>query len=349
MDFLPDADQDALIEATRQYIQSRLPLTDSLARLDDLRWKEITELGWLGLATEEDAGGAGATLLDEVFVFREIGRGLVPGPILTTLAAARLAAWTGQTTLSTELIGGQARVARAVPLPGDNDRLLVLDAEDSALVLVVDRDRVALYSTPQRLEPSAGLEDGTSVGHAGRADLGPASVADDDGRTVGRLRRVLSILTSAQLAGICGATRDLATEYAKNRVQFGKPIGAFQAIKHKCADMATHALAADNVTFFAALTEMTGAPTSDYHPITKPWRPPLVVAAPLSRTPGPTSRSMERWASLSKTAPIASSNEPIPFAPRSLSTGQRNCWVGCPMRRQVRKHDHHGRAEDRTR
>ncbi len=265
MDFLPDADQDALIEATRQYVESRVPLTDSVARLDDIRWKEITELGWLGLATEEDAGGAGATLLDEVLVFREIGRGLVPGPILATLAAARLAAWTGHAELSTELIGGQARVARAIPLPGDNDRLLVLDAEDSALVLVADGDRVALCTIPQRLEPGAGLEDGTSVGHAGRADLGPPSVAADDERTVGRLRRVLSILTSAQLAGICGATRDLATEYAKNRVQFGKPIGAFQAIKHRCADMATHALAADNVTFFAALTEMTTESDSDYH------------------------------------------------------------------------------------
>jgi alkylation response protein AidB-like acyl-CoA dehydrogenase len=264
VDFLPDADQDALIEATRQYIQSRLPLTDSLARLDDIRWKEITELGWLGLAAEEEAGGAGATLLDEVFVFREIGRGLVPGPLLTTLAAARLAAWTGETALSTELIGGQARVARAVPVPDEKDQLLVLDADEAALVLLVDDDRAALYTTPQRLEPSDGLEDGTSVGHAVRAELGPASAADDDGRTVGRLRRVLSILTSAQLAGICGATRDLATEYAKTRVQFGKPIGAFQAIKHKCADMATHALAADSVTFFAALTEMTRAPTSDY-------------------------------------------------------------------------------------
>ena len=264
MDFLPDADQDALVDATREYIRSRLPLADSLARLDDLRWKEITELGWLGLATDEDAGGAGATLLDEVFVFREIGRGLVPGPLLTTLAAARLAAWTGQTTLSTELIGGQARVARAVPLPGADDRLLVLDGAEAALVLVVDDDRAALYTAPRCAEPSAGLEDGTSVGQAGRADLGPASAAADDGRTIGRLRRVLSILTSAQLAGICGATRDLATEYAKTRVQFGKPIGAFQSIKHKCADMATHALAADNVTFFAALTEMTGAPTSDY-------------------------------------------------------------------------------------
>jgi alkylation response protein AidB-like acyl-CoA dehydrogenase len=56
----------------------------------------------------------------------------------------------------------------------------------------------------------------------------------------------------------------LATQHAKNRAQFGKPIGAFQAIKHKCADMATNALAADNVTFFAALSE-TVASDSDYH------------------------------------------------------------------------------------
>ncbi|MGO9158819.1 acyl-CoA dehydrogenase family protein [Mycobacterium sp.] len=264
MDFLPDADQDALVEATRQYIQSRVPLTDATARLDDVRWKEITEMGWLGLGAREDAGGAGATLLDEVFVFREIGGALVPGPILSTLAAARLAAWTGNTALARDLIGGQARVARAIPVPG-GEELLVLDADDSALLIVVDGDRVALYPTPQHLGSNPGLEDGTSVSHTSRGELALASIASDDGQTVSRVRRVLSILTSAQLAGICGATRDLATDHAKNRVQFGKPIGAFQAIKHKCADMATQALAAQSVTFFAALTEMAGATRSDYH------------------------------------------------------------------------------------
>lgn len=265
MDFLPDADQEALVEATRRYIQSRVPLGDSIHRLDDVRWKEITELGWLGLATDEDAGGAGATLLDEVFVFQEIGRGLVPGPILTTLAAGRLAAWTGETTLSRDLIGGQARTARAIPLPGDDDRLLVLDSEDAALILLVEDDRAALYSAPASPDSGQGLEDGTSVVRIRRADLGSALVTAD-GSTAARLRRVLSILTSAQLAGICAATRDLATQHAKDRVQFGKPIGAFQAIKHKCADMATNALAAENVTYFAALTEMTALSTeSDYY------------------------------------------------------------------------------------
>ncbi|MGH3556070.1 MAG: acyl-CoA dehydrogenase family protein [Mycobacterium sp.] len=264
MDFLPEADQNALIAATRHYIESRIPLADSHAGLDDVRWKEITELGWLGLAIDEDAGGSGATLLDEVFVFREIGRGLVCGPILTTLAAARLATWTGNTALAADLIEGQARVARAIPLPGDTDGLLLLDVDDSALTLLVEGDVVGLYTTPRHVESSPGLEDGTSVGHTGLADLSHASVVADDRQTASRLRRVLSILTSAQLAGIADATRDLATEHAKNRVQFGKPIGAFQAIKHKCADMATNALAADNVTFFAALMETTAMPDSDY-------------------------------------------------------------------------------------
>lgn len=265
MDFLPDADQDALVEATRQYVESRVPLADSITRLDDVRWKEIAELGWLGLATEEDARGAGATLLDEVFVFREIGRGLVAGPILTTLAAARSAAWAGDKALSSKLIGGQARVARAIALPGDDDRLLLLDAGDCALTLLVDPDRIALYPTPERLESRPGLEDGTSVSYTGRADLDDASLLVEDIATVRRLRRVLTILTCAQLAGITCATRDLATQYAKDRVQFGKPIGAFQAIKHQCADMATNALAADNVTYFAALADVTAAPESDYH------------------------------------------------------------------------------------
>lgn len=265
MDFLPDADQDALVEATREYIDSRLPLSDSNAVLDDVRWKEISALGWLGLATAEEAGGAGATLLDEVFVFREIGRGLVPGPILTTLAAARLAAWKGEVELSESLIGGQTRVARAVALPGDADRLLLLDAEGADLILLVDDDRAAVFRAPGDVQLSPSLEDAASVGHVRSVDLGTAVVSGGDRETVQRLRRVLALLTCAQLAGICGATRDLATAYAKDRVQFGKPIGAFQAIKHKCADMATNALAADNVTFFAALTESTTTAGSDYH------------------------------------------------------------------------------------
>lgn len=264
MDFLPDTDQQALVDSTHDFVESRFPLLTNHFQIDDVRWKEIAELGWLGLGAEEDAGGAGASLLDEAFVFREIGRGLVPGPILATLAAARLASWTGDTTLAGELIGGQARVARAIADSGGNGRLLLLEAPGAQLTLLVSADRAELFATPDELELTPGLEDGSLLGRADRDALGVPVLTSDDHGTVARLRRVLAILTSAELAGIAGATRDLATAYAKDRVQFGKPIGAFQAIKHRCADMATNALAADNVMFFAALTESERPTGADY-------------------------------------------------------------------------------------
>ncbi|KZS57890.1 hypothetical protein A4G26_14895 [Mycobacterium kansasii] len=265
MDFLPDPDQQALADATRDFIVHRFPLNDCPVRLDDVHWKEIAELGWLGLATDENAGGTDATLVDEAFVFREIGRGLVPGPILTTLAAARLAAWTGEPELAAELIGGRTRVARALPATAAGERLLITDAPGSALTLIVGEATAALYATPIDLDLSPGLEDGTVLGRARTEELGAPVLGTEDAEIVARLRRVLAILTCAQLAGITGATRDLAIEYAKDRVQFGKPIGAFQAIKHRCADMAVAALAAENVMFFAALTESTTTTGSEYH------------------------------------------------------------------------------------
>jgi len=265
VDFLPDSDQETLVEATRQFIEKRFPLTESTARPDDTGWREIAELGWLGLAADEAVGGANAGLIDEVLVFREIGRGLVPGPVLATLAAARLAAWVGDASLASSLIAGRSRVARAVPLPGRESHLLLLDTEAAPLTLFVDERRADLFPTPAGLELHPGLENGTQVSQVPRSTLENPELGTDDPALVARLRRLLSILTAAQLAGICGATTDLAVAHAKTRVQFGKPIGAFQAIKHKCADMATNALAADNVTYFAALTESNATAGSDYH------------------------------------------------------------------------------------
>jgi alkylation response protein AidB-like acyl-CoA dehydrogenase len=264
MDFLPDADQQALVDATRDFVASRFPLRGCPTQPDDVHWKEIAALGWLGLAADEEAGGAGASVVDEALVFREIGRGLVPGPILSTLAAARLASWAGAPSLATELIEGRRRAARAVPT-GPDGGLLVTDPSGSALVLVIGEHAAALHALPEDVELSPGIEDTTVIGRIGIGDLPVPLVSSDDVDTVGRLRRLLAILTSAHLAGIAGATRDLATTHATERIQFAKPIGAFQAIKHKCADMATQALAADNVMFFAALTEATTPTGSDYH------------------------------------------------------------------------------------
>lgn len=265
MDFSPDADQKALATATREFIESRFPLADCAPQLDDTRWQELAELGWLGIAADTQVGGAGATLVDEVFVFCEIGHGLVTGPVLATLAAARLASWVGDRALAADLVAGRLRVSHAVALPGDDGRLLLIYPQASSLILHVSHGGAALYATPDNVVLTAGLEDAMMLGRCTLDVLGTAVLESQDVRIVARLRRVLSILTSAQLVGIAEATRDLATAQAKNRVQFGKPIGAFQAIKHQCADMAVGAMAAKNVTLFAALTEVPTPSGSDYN------------------------------------------------------------------------------------
>lgn len=264
MDFLPDSDQQALADATRDFVRARFPLQHNAAEVDDGQWKEIAEFGWLGLGADEEVGGAGATLVDEGFVFREVGRGLVPGPILSTLAAGRLAWWAGETDLAASLIGGERRAARAVEADADGT-LLVLDPRGADVALLIGDRGAALHPMPDEPELHPGMEDGTVVARINADQLGEplARLTDDD--AVARLRRLILILTSAQLAGIAQATTDMACEHAKNRVQFGKPIGAFQAIKHKCADMATNALAADNLMFFAALNETLSASGSELH------------------------------------------------------------------------------------
>lgn len=265
MDFLPDAEQRALITATREFVSSRFALRDGLSVLDDTRWREIAELGWLGLGAGPEVGGAGAALLDETLVFREIGRGLVPGPILCTLASARLAQWVGSPELATALIDGGHRVSRAVSAPGGAGRLLLTDPDGAGLVLLVGDDSAGLYSRPDDVAITPGFEDATVLGHTVIGALGTPHVETREQTIIAAVRRLLVILTSAQLAGIAGATCDLATDQAKNRVQFGKPIGAFQAIKHRCADMVTAAMAAENIALFAALTAPTGLSGSDYN------------------------------------------------------------------------------------
>lgn len=265
MDFLPDSDQRALIAATREFVESRVPLRDGLAVLDDTRWREIAQLGWLGLAAHPEVGGADATLVDETLVFCEIGRSLVPGPILTTLASARLAQRAGSSELAAELIDGRHRVSRAVATAGGEGRLLLTDPDGATLVLLVGDERAGLYARPDDVALTPGLEDATALGRTAIGALGTPLAGTTEQAIIAAVRRVLTILASAQLAGITRATCDLATVQAKDRVQFGKPIGAFQAIKHRCADMATAAMAAENVVFFAALTAPTGLSGSDYN------------------------------------------------------------------------------------
>lgn len=230
MDFQLSEDQEGLQEAIRAFCDGRIPSTrlaeiEETGGFDRSLWSGLAEMGVFGLRRAADAGGVGLGSADAVVVFAELGRRLAPGPILATHLAA-------------DLVDGAASgdcVVGALDRP-DAEPLLVEHLDHLDALLVVGPDGV------ERLDPKtldaeavgAPLDPLTPVHHvaelpAGERIAGPEAAA--------RFRLDGTALAAALLLGIAESTLELAVAYAKEREQFGRPIGSFQAVKHILADM----------------------------------------------------------------------------------------------------------------
>ena len=244
MNLAPDELQTEIGDTARSFLADRLSMETvrALAKGDvaigDADWQAIADMGWLAMLVPEAEGGLGLGLAEAVMVFRELGRHLTPGPVRSTVMAALLAANAGQTELAATLGDGTRRAGLLV---GD----LGLDAGVGGLVLSVARDESALYEVTTA-EPVAGLDTGVRLS---RVKLGQkvASLSSD-----AFLATALT-LVSAELLGVLEAARDMSAGYAQTREQYGKPIGSFQAVKHRCADMAVAAYAVQSQTYLAAV------------------------------------------------------------------------------------------------
>jgi alkylation response protein AidB-like acyl-CoA dehydrogenase len=241
MDLLPTPEQEAITESVRALLgdlhQAGSPLVDEL-------WYAAATQGWFALGLSESDGGAGYGPVEEVLLAVEVGRAMLPGPVLPTIVAAHL-----DPTFAT----GERRVALAEVLP--SGELRVLDASGAHHAVVVKGDAVALVELPPEetwtelrcLDTLASLHDvpGTE----------PLQTGD---------RHRLDLLIAAQLAGLATAAAEQSVAYAKDREQFGQPIGAFQAVKHRCADMAVRAEAARTQVHYAALAFERGLPDAEF-------------------------------------------------------------------------------------
>jgi len=233
VDFELSEDQKALQGLVRSIVAGRFPL-ERTRRAEEARqvvdaddWSALAEVGVFSLTLPTAAGGAGLTLADSAVVFEELGRGLVPGPLVATALAAR-AGVAGAADGATVV----AEIAR----PGPGEPCLVAHLDAALAFLVFDGAEVAV------------VEDVDSLRRAARPiqraldPLTPMSKLEElpTGAPLGNRepwRRHHRILTAAFCVGIAGATCDLAVAYARERRQFDRPIGAFQAVGHLCADM----------------------------------------------------------------------------------------------------------------
>jgi alkylation response protein AidB-like acyl-CoA dehydrogenase len=187
--------------------------------------RDVAEMGVAGIAVPEELGGAGGTVLDLAVALEAAATALVPGPLLgTAVASVALGDAAGP------VASGEMRVALALGRDG-----AVHDAPGATHALVVDCDEVRLVRLAEaELTPgfSPDLTRRVSIGDLTGLDATPVAGLDTE-----RLRALVLTLAAAEASGVARWCLGTAVEYAGVREQFGRKIGAFQAIKHLCAEM----------------------------------------------------------------------------------------------------------------
>src|SRR2546425_129378 len=280
MNFSFSSDQQLLKNSARAFLDEHMKPATVRLLWDDPRgesealWKEMGELGWLGLSLPEAHGGSGVGMVETAILLEEMGHAALPGPYLPTV----LAAWaieeagtnaqrmhwlsaiaTGEARATLALLdadldwrpeGTRTRAEKSatgwtlsgtkrfVPWAHVADVLLVpARTPDGLTLFLVDPAAAGLTLEPaQVMDGTTRLVtvtlDATPVG--GYAVLGAPGQAD--ALLAGLLRRG-AVGAAAEMLGAARRCLDMAVGYAKVREQFGQPIGSFQAIRHKCAEM----------------------------------------------------------------------------------------------------------------
>jgi alkylation response protein AidB-like acyl-CoA dehydrogenase len=255
----------ALADSVRGFLAARGAQATARATLDGARdglppfWEEMAKTGWLGLHLPEEHGGQGYGLLELAIVVEELGAVVAPGPFLPTVLASATLAAAGETTSLSGLADGSTPAA--VGLGGSlvladgqvtGDGGVVTSAATARLLLLAAGDDLVLIdaSAAQVDTPGDQLDSTRTSSLVRLAGATPLAVLPGARAVALRLARVLA---AAEATGIARATTAAATQYAKIREQFGRPIGSFQAIKHKCAVMLSEAELATAATWDAAL------------------------------------------------------------------------------------------------
>jgi alkylation response protein AidB-like acyl-CoA dehydrogenase len=299
MDFELTDEQAMLREASRDLLTDRAPVAvlreqlDDDAEVDPALWRLAGELGWTGLVVSEEHGGAGQGLVELALVAEEIGRAVARGPFLATSLVGRAVDRDGGDSLRTGVLPALAEGAawatwafaephRPWTVEGlsstarpDGDGVVlsgaktaVQDADGARWLLVTAReDGVPTNYLVDRSAPGVTVRrqrtldltrsfaevvlDNVRVPAAQRLGGGEAGVR--------RLLDDAAVLHAADTLGTLQRMLELTVEYVRVRVQFGRPIGSFQAVKQACATMAMQVLGARAATYYAAMAADAGA------------------------------------------------------------------------------------------
>lgn len=246
MDFAFSDEQQMLCETVRGFAGDHFGSETARARLAgewkeaDAVWREMAELGWLGLLVPESLGGVGGCLVDAVILVEQLTRALAPVPfsgnaILAASALARLPCQGGERLLG-ELAAGRrfsVVLSRELDWPPDAGAGVAWQWMPDAVPLLAAGDTLVAGST-ESATPITQQDVLHGCAAIDTPGLDPAVAGSDAAQ---RFVATARVATSAALVGAMAGALDLCTSYASEREQFGQKIGSFQAIAHLCADM----------------------------------------------------------------------------------------------------------------
>jgi alkylation response protein AidB-like acyl-CoA dehydrogenase len=254
-------------------------------------WKKMAEQGWQGLLIPEANGGAGFGYLDLIILIEEFGRALVPGPFISTQVGGVLPLLEGGTDQQKsyalpKIASGEAiwTLAYTEPSARFDTEGVALEVKEDGNDIVLNgtklfiRDaNVADYFTVVGRTPGTKGDDGIVLVIVDAKNAGvsqtqlktiaadkqaevkfenvrvpKASIIPGGAATLKKVQRKATIIECAYLVGLAQMDFEISVQYAKDRIQFGRPIGSFQAIQHKAADMVTDVDGARFIMYRAA-------------------------------------------------------------------------------------------------
>jgi alkylation response protein AidB-like acyl-CoA dehydrogenase len=225
-------EQEELRLAVRRFVDARITPEVVRVALDADQetlpefWSALTETGWLGVHVH-DAG-----FVEQAVVVEELGRACAPGPYVANAIAAAVLARAGAEALLADVVSGATTAAVAI----DGSPLVVGGALAQLIICEVAGVWYALDADTVNAKPVDSID---RTRRLTRIET-PTSLPADrrlDGITSDAVRAIAAVLFAAEAVGVAQWCVDTASQYAAVRVQFGRPIGQFQGVKHRCAEM----------------------------------------------------------------------------------------------------------------
>jgi alkylation response protein AidB-like acyl-CoA dehydrogenase len=248
-------EEQAIKDTARELLAKRSPLSKvreaaESHSYDDALWNEIRELGWPGIAIGEENGGGGLGVLALALLCEEIGYACAATPFLSNALAGIFVERAGSDEQRARWLAGIASgEARGAMAADQKDPAMVLDAEGAAVIVLPEGEGARLVAAEDARIDGLDVIDFTRRYARVSADGGESLPGD-----VAHALDCGLVAVAAELLGVAQRAMEMSVEYAKERHQFGRPVGAYQAVAHRCADMLYDVEEARSLVYYAGWT-----------------------------------------------------------------------------------------------